>query len=142
MKSRNQWQINEVTGGGEIKCLCQVPVHGSLDSNKCPLVSTVVHIVIAVQNVQKVLDVASRREFLKSNRLCLNYTRLGMPLPSADLEDVESETADITCNCNRLSKTLPGNNASTSLGPCDRFYGANDCQMTLHSTVEVKVNGV
>ena len=53
MKSRNQWQIKEVTRGGEINCLCQVPLHGSFDNNKCPLVSTVVHIVIAVQNVQK-----------------------------------------------------------------------------------------
>ena len=52
MKSRNQWQIKEVTRGGEINCLCQVPLHGSLDNNKCPLVSTVVHIVIAVQSVQ------------------------------------------------------------------------------------------
>ena len=53
MKSRNQWQIKEVTRGGEINCLCQVPLHGSFDNNKCPLVSTVVHIVIAVQSVQK-----------------------------------------------------------------------------------------
>ena len=62
-----------------------------------------------------------------------------MQLPSADLEDVESAIAGI---CDRLITTLLGNTASTSLGPSDRFYGANDCQTTLHSTVVAKVNGV
>ena len=50
----------------------------------------------------KVLDVASRREFLKSNRLCFlkNAPTIaqgrGIRPPSADLGDVESATADIT----------------------------------------------
>ena len=95
----------------------------------------------------KVLDVASRREFLKSQRrlfrLCFTCTRLGHAATQCKSQGCGKwNSRHHTSTCVRLSTTLPGNTASTPLGPSDRFYGANDCQTTLHSTVVAKVNGV
>ena len=111
MKSTNQWQIKDVTRRGQINCLCQVPIHGSRDSNKCPLVSTVVHIVIACT---KVLDVASRREFLKCQRLCFNCTRLGLAATQCRSRGCGKwNSRHHKSICVRLNTTLPGNTAST-----------------------------
>ena len=91
----------------------------------------------------KVLDVASRREFLKSNRLCFNCGRSGHAAAQCRSRGCgKCNSRHHTSICDGLNTTLPGNTASTSLGPSDRFYGANDCQTTLHSTVLAKVNGV
>ncbi|XP_068670941.1 uncharacterized protein [Montipora foliosa] len=91
----------------------------------------------------KVLDVASRRKFLKSNRLCFNCARSGhAPAQCRSRGCGKCNSRHQTSICDRLNTTLPGNTPSTSLGPSDRFYVANDCQTTLHSTVVAKVNGV
>ena len=91
----------------------------------------------------KVLDVASRREFLKSNRLCFNCARSGHAAAQCRSRGCgKCNSRHHTSICDRLNTTLPGNTASTSLGPSDWFYGANDRQTTLHSTVVAKVNGL
>ena len=90
-----------------------------------------------------VLDVASRKEFLKSKRLCFNCARSGHAAAQCRSRRCgKCNSRHHTSICHRLNTTLPGNTASTSLGPSDKFYGANDCQRTLHSTVVAKVNGV
>ena len=69
-----------------------------------------------------VLDVASRREFLKSNRLCFNCARSGHAAAQCRSRGCgKCYSRHHTSICDRLNTTLPGNTASTLLGPSTGF---------------------
>ena len=91
----------------------------------------------------KILDLASRREFLKTNRLCCNCARPGHAASQCRSRGCgRCNSRHHTSVCDRTPTTLPPNPAAESVASSDKFYGTNDFQTTLHSTVLAKVNGV
>ena len=87
----------------------------------------------------KILDVASRREFLKKNRLCFNCAKSGHAVSQCKSRGCgRCNARHHTSICERTFTTIPPKSKS----PSDRFYGAYDHQKTLHSSVLAKVNGV
>ena len=87
----------------------------------------------------KILDVASRREFLKKNRLCFNCAKSGHAVSQCKSRGCgRCNARHHTSICERTFTTIPPKSKS----PSDRFYGAYDHQETLHSSVLAKVNGV
>ena len=91
----------------------------------------------------KILDLSSRREFLKTNRLCYNCARPGHAASQCRSRGCgRCNSRHHTSICDRTPTTLPPNPAAESVASSDKFYGANDFQTTLHSTVLAKVNGV
>ena len=91
----------------------------------------------------EILDLASRREFLKTNRLSYNCARPGHASSQCRSRGCgRCNSRHHTSICDRTPTTLPPSPAAESVTSSDTFYGANDFQTTLHSTVVAKVNGV
>ena len=91
----------------------------------------------------KILNLASRREFLKTNRLCYNCARPGHAASQCRSRGCgRCNSRHHTSICDRTPTTLPPNPAAESVASSDKFYGVDDFQTTLYSTVVAKVNGV
>ena len=95
----------------------------------------------------KVLDIASRREYLTRNKLCYNCARSGHLASKCKGRGCgKCNGRHHTSVCDKMKTTLPPTHKGTpeSSGRCDRFYGAMDSQnmCTLHVTVIAKVGGV
>ncbi|PFX21804.1 RNA-directed DNA polymerase from mobile element jockey [Stylophora pistillata] len=89
----------------------------------------------------KVIEVARRKEFLKSNRLCFNCARFGHAAAQCRSKGRgKCNGRHHTSICGRLNTTLPSNSASTSLVPTDRIerrimeqmYGTVDKQVEIY----------
>ena len=95
----------------------------------------------------KVLDIASRREYLARNKLCYNCARSGHLASKCKGRGCGKWNGRYhTSVCDKMKTTLPPTHKGTpeSSGRSDRFYGAMDSQnmCTLHATVIAKVGGV
>ena len=95
----------------------------------------------------KVLDIASRREYLTRNKLCYNCARSGHLASKCKGRGCDKcNGRHHTSVCDKMKTTLPPTHKGTpeSSGRSDRFYGAMDSQnmCTLHATVIAKVGGV
>ena len=87
----------------------------------------------------KILDVASRGEFLKKNRLCFNCEKSGHFVSQCKFRGCgRCNARHHTSICKRTFTTLP----TKSTPPSDRFYGANDHHKTLLFSAPAKVHGV
>ena len=95
----------------------------------------------------KVLDIASRREYLARNKLCYNCARSGHLASKCKGRGCGKCNGRYhTSVCDKMKTTLPPTHKGTpeSSGRSDRFYGAMDSQnmCTLHATVIAKVGGL
>ena len=95
----------------------------------------------------KVLDIASRREYLARNKLCYNYARSGHLASKCKGRGCgKCNGRHRTSVCDKIKTTLPPAHKGTpeSSGRSDRFYDAMDSQnmCTLHATVIAKVGGL
>ena len=89
------------------------------------------------------MDVASKRELLKRNRLCFNCAKSGHAVSQRNsLRWGRCNARNLTSICERTFTTIPPKSNANTKPPWERFYGANDFQTTLHSSVLAKVNGV
>ena len=91
----------------------------------------------------KILNSASRREILKRNKLCYNCTKSShMAAQCRSRGCGKCSGRHHTSLCDKVSTTLPPEQATEQKRPTDRFYGALEVQTTLHATVIAKINGV
>ena len=75
----------------------------------------------------KILDVFSRREFPKRNRLCFNCAKSGHAVTQCkSLGCGRCNGRDLTSICERTFTTLPPKSNANTKPPSDRFYGTND----------------
>ena len=91
----------------------------------------------------KVLDIASRKEHLTSNKLCFNCAKPGHVASKCKSRGCgRCNGRHHTSVCNQMKMTLSPNPTPESLGKSERFYGVVDSQSTLHATLIAKINGV
>ena len=91
----------------------------------------------------KILDIASRREYLTRNKLCFNCARSGHVASKCKSRGCgKCNGRHHTSVCNKMKSTLSPQPNPGSSGKSERFYGVVDTQTTLHATVIAKINGV
>ena len=91
----------------------------------------------------KILDIASRREYLTRNKLCFNCARSGHVASKCKSRGCgKCNGRHHTSVCNKMKSTLSPPPNPGSSGWSERFYGVVDTQTTLHATVIAKINGV
>ena len=91
----------------------------------------------------KILDIASRREYLTRNKLCFNCARSGHVASKCKSRGCgKCNGRHHTSVCNKMKSTLSPQPNPGSSGRSERFYGVVDTQTTLHATVIAKINGV
>ena len=86
----------------------------------------------------KILDIASRREYLTRNKLWSGHVASKCKSRGCGKCNGRHHTSV----CNKMKSTLSPQPNPGSSGRLERFYGVVDTQTTLHATVIAKINGV